>query len=104
MTSHGIYAVYDRKAQYFLPLFSSPTDAEAVRTFTGVVTSSDTPISQYPADFDLCRVGTVDVQAGTITAPVRPDPLVNGLVALEDAHRERRRYQAILETSPEAAS
>lgn len=106
---HGIYCTFDRKAQYCLPLFSAQNDVTAVRMFTEAVLTSETPVSQYPADFDLLRVGTVDLATGLLQGFVTPTPVVNGLVALTDAQRERARYQAILrplqgeETSPEAA-
>lgn len=107
--NHGIYSIYDRKAQYHLPLFSAQNDTTAIRMFTETVVTSETPVSTYPADFDLVRVGTVDLELGAIEPHTRPEPIVNGLVALETAHRERSRYQAILqpqnvaESSPEAS-
>lgn len=94
----GLYSIWDRKAGYYLPAFNLKSDAEASREFQNIVTSSDTPVSKYPADFDLVRIGTIDMETGYIT-PVNPGQLlVNGLVSLEDAHRQRSRYQSILST------
>lgn len=93
-----IYALYDRKAQYYLPPFTVRSDGEAHRTFTEAVMQSDTPISQYPADFDLVRIGSIDLESGML-APTEngmPVLMINGLVCLEAAQRERSRYRAVL--------
>ena len=96
MTILNIFAVYDRKAQYYLPPFTDQYEANAIRTFTEAVMTSETPLSQYPADFDLVHLGTMDVRDGDLVALGHANILVNGLVALESAQRERARYQAIL--------
>lgn len=104
MINHGIYCIWDRKAGIALPAFSSQNDTSAVRTFTEAVMTSETPVSQYPADFDLMRIGTVDLETGTLTGLNPSDLLINGLVALTDAQRERSRYQRILNPSEVAQS
>jgi len=108
MQMNSLFAIYDRKAQYYLPPFTARTDADAHRVFIEAVMSSNTPISQYPADFDLLRIGSIDLETGVLTPQSPPYPLVNGLVALTEAHRERSMYQTVLSTveqpqaSPEA--
>lgn len=107
---HGIYCIWDRKAQLALPAFSSANDVTAERQFVEAVLHSETPVSQYPADFDLIRIGTVDLQQGTLSGITPPQLIVNGLVSLTEAHRQRERYKTILEAvqaeepAPEAAS
>lgn len=96
-----IYSIYDRKAQLFLPVFSEQSDAQAIRTFTETVTMTDIPVAKYPADFDLVGLGSLDITTGQVT-PHHPFRLIiNGLVCLENASRERQRYQAIL-SAPQA--
>jgi len=109
MRIEGVYSIWDRKAQVSLPVFSSRDDVTASRTFIEAVMTSETPVAQYPADFDLIKLGNIDLDTGQLS-PIYPfDILVNGLVALQDAHRTRARYQAMLqpseapETSPEAS-
>lgn len=108
-TEHGIYAIWDRKASLILPAFSANNDTAAERMFIETVMTSETPVSQYPADFDLIRIGTVSIELGSLTAITPPRLLVNGLTCLQEAHRQRQRYQAILnsaaapETSPDAS-
>lgn len=94
-----LYAIYDRKAQvYFMP-FTAAHEAEALRTFAQMVVQSETPLSQYPADFDLLRLGTIGTETGILTPEnPTPYPIINGLVSLTTAQRERSRYQSILST------
>lgn len=91
-----LYSIYDRKAQYYLPPFNSRSEAEAVRTFTEAVMTSETPISQYPADFDLVQIGSMDLDSGAVGGLDHIKIVINGLVALESAQRQRRQYQQIL--------
>lgn len=98
MQANQVYAVYDRKAQYYLPPFTARGDAEASRMFTDAVMTSETPISQYPADFDLVKVGSFDLDTGVLTPEQPPRLMVNGLVCLTEAQRQRSRYATVLGT------
>lgn len=91
-----IYSIYDRKAQYYLPLFNARTDADAVRSFTQIVTQSETDIAKYPADFDLIRLGKIHLETGLIDREWPVGLVINGLVCLQNAHTERARYQSLL--------
>ena len=53
-----LFAIYDRKAQYYLPPFTARSETDALRVFNEAVLTSETPISQYPADFDLLVLGS----------------------------------------------
>lgn len=88
----NIYAAYDRKAQYYLPLFQTRSDAEAIRSFTEAVVSSDTNVAKYPADYDLVRLGQLDMETGEITPQWPVGLMINGLVALQASQAERARY------------
>lgn len=98
MQANQVYAVYDRKAQYYLPPFVCRGDAEATRMFSEAVMTSETPISQYPADFDLVKVGSFDLETGVLTPENIPTLMLNGLVALTEAQRQRSRYATVLGT------
>jgi len=98
MQEAQIYSVYDRKAQYYLPLFTMRGNADAIRQFTEIVTQSDTNVSKYPADYDLVRLGQIDLETGSIEPQYPCETLINGLVALQNAQLERSRYQKILKT------
>jgi hypothetical protein len=91
-----LYAAYDRKAQYYLPLFQTRSEGEAVRSFTEAVLNPETPLSRYPAEFDLCLLGDMDVETGEIFPKQPVGLIINGLVAMEAAHKERARYAKAL--------
>lgn len=91
-----MYATYDRKAAVYLAPFFVQHEPEALRAFTEAVVSSDTPLSQYPADFDLFRIGNFELETGHLDVEPHPVPVINGLVALTASQAERRRYQSIL--------
>lgn len=98
----GLYSIWDRKAGYYLPVFNKKSDAEALREFQNLVVNSETPISRYPADFDLVKIGTMEMETGYIESLKNTHALINGLVSLQEAHEERRRYNTILKLdSPE---
>lgn len=93
-----IFAAYDRKAEVYLPVFQQRSDAEAVRAFTEAVTSSDTPLSRYPADFDLIRLASLNIETGEVTPQWPVGLVINGFVALQAAQHERARYAKAINT------
>lgn len=96
MQLHQLFTIYDRKAAFYLPLFQMRSHAEAERQFADIVTSSDTPIAKYPADYDLVCLGSIDLETGMITPTYPVETIINGLVALQNAHLERSRYAKAL--------
>ena len=97
MQPHKIYTIYDRKAQYCLPVFSFKSDADAIRSFTQIVVSSDTDIAKYPADFDLIAIATLNIETGQCFEIMPMQILINGLVALQTSNNERDRYKKVLD-------
>lgn len=96
MQFSNLYSAYDRKAGLYLPIFQARNDAEAIRAFTEAVVSSETPISKYPADFDLCSLGSMDLETGEILLEKNSRTILNGMSALLASQAERRRYQQAL--------
>lgn len=92
MQLNHLYSIYDRKAAYYLPIFQMRSHADAERQFTEIVTQSDTPISKYPADYDLVSLGQIDLESGEITPRYPCETIASGLVCLQNAHLERSRY------------
>lgn len=88
----NLYCAYDRKAQYYLPVFQARSDADAIRSFTEAVVSSDSNVSKYPADYDLVSLGRMDQETGQIEPQFPCRLLLNGLVALQNSQAERSRY------------
>lgn len=99
----SFYLFYDRKANVFVMPFTAPNDSEAYRAFAAIMMDPNATVSQYPADFDLVRVGVVDLTTGVLTPETHPYVMVNGLVCLQDAERQRRRYQEAMQTLDEAS-
>ena len=96
MQTTKLYCAYDRKAQYYLPIFQTRTDAEAIRSFTEAVVQSESPVSKYPADYDLVCLGDMDQETGKISPYFPVHLLINGLVALQNSELERARYAKAL--------
>jgi len=96
MQIQNLYSIYDRKAAYYLPVFQQRAHADAERQFTEIVTSSDTPIAKYPGDYDLVCLGEIDLESGQIVPKYPCETIVNGFVALQNAHLERSRYAKAL--------
>lgn len=92
MQINNLYSIYDRKAAYYLPLFTMRGHADAQRQFTELVTTSDTTISKYPADYDLVCLGQINLETGQISPTYPCETIINGMVSLQDAHLERSRY------------
>lgn len=91
-----LYAAYDRKAEYYLPVFQTKSEGEAIRSFTEAVVNSETPLSRYPAEYDLCHLGDMDMETGEIFPKFPVGLIINGLVAMQAAHAERARYAKAL--------
>lgn len=97
MQISNLYSVYDRKAGYYLPIYQARTDTDAIRAFTETVVTSDTPISKYPADFELCHLGVLDLDSGSILPNDKIRIILNGLSALQASQAERARYKDALD-------
>lgn len=86
-----IFAAFDRKAQYYLPIFQARTEVDAIRSFTDAI-MGDTPLAKYPADYDLICLAEMDTESGKIT-PIWPvDLVINGYTALDLANKQRALY------------
>lgn len=96
----NIYAVYDRKAQSYLPIFQAQREATAVRSFNEALMNPELPLNQYPSDFDLCHLGSFDTDTGVIQ-PVAVHLVLNGLDALTLVRAEAARYAQILKSASE---
>lgn len=90
-----LYAVRDTKGGFYLPIMQVKSEIEAIRSFTEIAVTSDTPISKYPADFDLYQFGEFDNLTGEFSVGV-PTFVLNGLTAVQDSRRLRRQYAAQL--------
>lgn len=59
-----LFAVRDRKADYFQSPFFAPSKADALRSFQGIANDKDHIIGKFPEDFELFELGGWDKQSG----------------------------------------
>ncbi len=71
-------AVYDVKAEVYLPPFCVRTLNEGLRTFESLLSDSSTMFHKYPGDFRLFRVGEFHQDTGVLV------PLKEGVQLLEE--------------------
>ena len=63
-----IFALRDTRAGFFHRPFVARSTNEALRNFASLVTDSkESPLTQYPGDFDLFELGSYDEQQGLIS-------------------------------------
>lgn len=67
---NNLYVIYDTLSQRYGQVFSSPTDATAIRYFNGYCASVN---GYQQGDSELCRCGTIGVADGVVvgSSPVR---------------------------------
>lgn len=60
-----IVGIFDRKAQAFIEMTSTPSIGVAARQFTEAVNKpSESPIYKWPEDFELYELGDWDTETG----------------------------------------
>jgi len=66
-----IFAVYDKKAGEYLPIFTAKSNGVAIRMLLSTLTyeHDQTGIAQYPEDYRLDYLGSVDMESGNIVQP-----------------------------------
>ena len=86
-----VYAIYDRRlAAYMVPFFAA-NDAVAERMFASTVVFSDTPMVNFPADFELHCLGRFDELVGRFENFDSAVVLINAkhvILAAEEQARE----------------
>lgn len=74
-----LVSIYDRKAEYYLPIWPSENEMTAARQFMNLVKDSETMIKKNPEDFILFKVGTFDDKTGKVEGLHHNIELINGL-------------------------
>lgn len=62
-----LYSIYDKKSKLFYAPFVAETDEVARRSFSQLVNDNNTIIGNFPGDFNLHRVGVINLTNGLIT-------------------------------------
>ena len=75
---YGIYSIRDAAANVFTAPTIDLTDESAIRAFSQAVNNEGSMMNFCPSDFSLYRIGTLNVEAGTIDPLTPPTQLVFG--------------------------
>lgn len=75
---YGIYSIRDSAAGVFTAPTIDLTDESAIRSFSQAVNNAGSVMNFSPSDFSLYRIGTLNVEAGTIDPASPPAMLVSG--------------------------
>jgi len=73
---HGLYAIRDKCAAAFLPPFSLPMDAMAVREFARAANMDDHKFGTNAEDFSLYKLGHYEDDSGVIAPFPEPQFLI----------------------------
>lgn len=79
MMKHKLFSIFDVKASAYLPPFSLPESAMAVRVFSDCVNSKDHQFGLHPGDYTLFELGTWDDSVGVLAPLPAAAKIVNGL-------------------------
>ncbi len=63
----NIFAIYDEKAEQYLPPFFLPQIAQAKRTFSDCINDPQHAFSAHPADYTLFHQGEFDAETSDWT-------------------------------------
>ena len=97
-----VYAIFDRRlSAYMTPMFAA-NDAVAHRMFSGSVLYHETPMQQFPADFELHGIGRFDELTGRFSNFEAPHTVTNAKVVIEEAHELSR--QAMVEAEEDGVA
>ena len=75
---YGIYSIRDAAAHVFTAPTIDLTDESAIRGFSQAVNNAGSVMNFCPSDFALYRIGTLNVEAGTVDPMTPPTMLVSG--------------------------
>lgn len=59
-------AIYDKKAKNYETPFAMPNSVVATRQFMQLCQKPDTPLNDYPEDYNLQIIGIFDTESGAI--------------------------------------
>lgn len=78
-----VFAIFDAKANYFLPPFVMPNAAVAARWFKGLVNTPDHDFCRFAEDFTLFEFGDFVEDTGKFDLYDGPRSVVIGLMIKE---------------------
>jgi len=80
MTTLSIYAIKDEKIGIFINPFFVPDIVTAIRSLTIALRGGDSNLKQFPADFSLWQIGTLDEVTGALTPKLEYASAISALL------------------------
>jgi len=81
------FSIYDKKAGRYMQPIAYQSSADAIRTFTRLITDGEkkTNLAIFPDDYALYQVGGFDSKFGELTSPEQQKPvhIIDGRAVLE---------------------
>lgn len=72
----GIFSVYDRKGELYLPLFMETSNGTAIRKMQDIVDDDSHPMSKHATDFDLIKLAEFGEISGSVKT-INKEVLIN---------------------------
>ena len=85
-----VYAIFDRRLNAYMTPFFAANDAVALRQFSASVLYHETPMQQFPQDFELHGLGRFDELLGSFENFGSANVVMNARTVIEIAHDEAR--------------
>jgi len=81
---HELYAVYDSKAEQFLPPWCVPTKGMALRDFKDACNKEGQPWNRNPEDYTLFYLGTWDGDSAKFKLTATPESVCIAIQMIEE--------------------
>ena len=81
----AICAIYDSKAERYIEPFTVPTVAVAEREFTRLVNTDGHQFNNYPEDYTLFHLATMDQKSGKIDVLPAPYSVATAITLKQSA-------------------
>lgn len=83
----SIYCIKDVKGGFINP-FTMANDQLAERAFKGAFMNNDEPMTQFPEDYELWKLGEFDDRTGAITP--KAEMLITGIEAFNSMNNRKK--------------
>lgn len=85
---HYIFSVYDKKSMTYGPVTAVQNKIIALRDFEQAVLNGGNLLAQYPHDFCLVNLGTLDIESGKLTSFEMPIIELEAASIIKPAEKE----------------
>lgn len=82
----NLYALYDTKAECFLPILEAQNDDHAQRIIADAVAKNE-PLWRHASDYTLFKISEYDNLTGYVTQDARPERVVSLVTIIENFYQ-----------------